>query len=181
MWRCIAYASIGDPARYHGDIERGDTYSVLPVYTTAGYLPCTEIKQGFYSKEDLLDWLINRLLSLCNEYLRDRSLIVLDNVSVHVDPRIVEAIQAKGCLVKYLPSYSPDYTPIELTFSMLNVWMWHYLKAFRHVFQNDFKGFLRHAIEHSGCDRKAVKHFRHSTTSYIFDDEIEDFERHLEQ
>ena len=181
MWRCMAYAPIGDPARYHGDIRRGDTYSVLPAYTTAGYLPCTGIKQCYDSKEDLLDWLIKRLLPLCNEYLRDRSIIVLDNVSVHVDPRIVEAIQAKGCLVKYLSPYSPDYNPIERTFSMLKAWMWHCFKAFRHLFQNDLEGFLRHAIEQSGCDRKAVKHFRHSTAGYIFDDEIEDFERHLEQ
>ena len=179
MWRSMAYAPIGDPARYHADMRRGDTVSILPAYTTAGYLPCTGIKKGYYSKEDILDWLIDRLLPLCNEYPGERSIIVLDNVSVHVDPRIIEAIQAKGCLVKYLPPYSPDYNPIEVTFSVLKAWMRRHFEAFRHVFQDDFEGFLRHAIENSGCDRFAVEHFRHSAAGYIFDGEIEAFERGL--
>ena len=92
MWRFIAYTPIGDPAQYYTDIRRGDTVSVLSIYTTAGYLPYTGIKKGYYSKEDILDWLIDRLLLLYNEYPRECSIIVLDNVSVHVDPRIIEAI-----------------------------------------------------------------------------------------
>ena len=92
----------------------------------------------------------------CNEYPRECSIIVLDNVSVHVDPEIVSAIKAKGCLVKYLPPYSPDYNPVELTFSMLKAWMGRHFMTFQHVFQDDFGGFLKHAVEHSGCDRKAI-------------------------
>ena len=46
----MAYTPIGDPAWYYTDIRRGDTVSVLPVYTTAGYLPYTEIKKGYYSR-----------------------------------------------------------------------------------------------------------------------------------
>ena len=134
MWRSIAYAPIGDPTRYYINIKRGNTVSVLPIYTTTGYLPYTGIKKGYYSKEDILDWLIDRLLPLYNEYPRERSIIVLDNVSVHVDPRIIEAIQAKGCLVKYLLLYSPDYNPIEVIFSVLKAWMRRHFKAFRHVF-----------------------------------------------
>ena len=180
MWRSMAYAPIGDPARYHGDMTRGDAISVLPAYTTEGYLPCTAIKKGWFNKEAILDWLIDELLPLCNEYPGERSIIVLDNVSVHVDPRIIEAIQAKGCLVKYLPPYSPDYNPIELSFALLKAWMRRHFEAFRHVFQNDFEGFLRHAIDHSGCDRYAVEHFRHSPAGYIFDGEIEAFEQGID-
>ena len=181
MWRSMAYSPIGSPARYQGDMRRGDTYSVLPANTTSGYLPCTGIKQGYYNKVDILNWLTDELLPLCNEYPRECSIIVLDNVSVHVDPEIVSAIEAKGCLVKYLPPYSPDYNPIELTFSMLKAWMRRHFMAFQHVFQDDFGGFLKHAVEHSGCDRKAVEHFRHSDAGYLFNGEIEAFERELEQ
>ena len=181
MWRSMAYAPIGDPARYHADLRRGDTYSVLPAYTTAGYLPCTAIKQGYFKKNDIIDWLTDQLLPLCNEYPGERSIIVLDNVSMHVDHRILEAIQARGCLVKYLPPYSPDYNPIELSFSVLKAWMRRFFEAFRHVFQDDFEGFLRYAVENSGCDRFAVAHFRHSPAGYIFNGEIEAFEREMGQ
>lgn len=179
MWRSIAYAPIGDPARYHGDMRRGDTYSILPAYTTEGYLPCTGIKKGYYSKDEILDWLINHLLLLCNEYPRERSIIVLDNVSIHVNRRIVQAIEEKGCLVRYLPPCSPDYNPIELTFSVLKAWMRRHFKTFRPVFANDFKGFLRYAIEHSGCNRFAVEHFRHSSARYIFNSDIKAFKQQL--
>lgn len=181
MWRSIAYAPIGEPARYHADMRRGDTYSILPAYTTDGYLPCTGIKQGYFNKEDFIDWLVNRLLPLCNEYPQERSVIVLDNVNVHVDARIIEAIEQKGCLVKYLPPYSPDYNPIELTFSVLKAWMRRHFESFRPVFQNDFEGFLRYAVEHSGCDRFAKEHFRYSDAGYIFNGELEEFERELSE
>ena len=179
MWRSIAYTLISDPARYYIDIKRGDTVSVLPIYTTAGYLPYIGIKKGYYSKEDILDWLIDRLLPLYNEYFKERSIIVLDNVNVHVDPRIIEAIQVKGCLIKYLLLYSPDYNLIEVIFSVLKAWMRRHFKAFRYVFQDDFKGFLRYIIKNSRCDRFAVEYFRYSATGYIFDGEIEVFERGL--
>ena len=55
--------------------------------------------------------------------------------------------------------------------------MRRYFEVFRHVFQNNFEGFLRHAIEISGCDRFAVEHFRYSPAGYIFDGEIEAFEQ----
>lgn len=181
MWRSMAYSPIGDPARYHGDMRRGDTYSILPAYTTIGYLPCTGIKQGYYNKEDLIKWLTDELLPLCNEHPADRSIIVLDNVSVHVDARIIETIEAKGCLVKYLPPYSPDYNPIELTFSVLKAWMRRHFKAFKDVFANNFEGFLRYAIEHSGCDSTAVEHFKYSAAGYMFNGEIEAFKRDLQQ
>lgn len=40
-WRAYAYAPIGDPARWSDNCKRGDTWSILPAYTTTGYLPCT--------------------------------------------------------------------------------------------------------------------------------------------
>ena len=179
MWRSITYTLIGNPTRYYIDIRRGNIVSVLPIYTTTGYLPYTGIKKGYYSKEDILDWLIDRLLLLYNEYLRERNIIVLDNVSVYVDPYIIKAIQAKGYLIKYLPLYSPNYNLIEVIFSVLKAWMRRYFKAFRYVFQDDFEGFLRHIIKNSRYDRFAVEHFRYSAAGYIFDGEIEVFKRGL--
>lgn len=181
MWRAMAYAPIGEPARYRVDMNRGDTYSILPAYTTEGYLPCTGIKQGYYNSDNFFEWLTKELLPLCNEYPGNRSIICLDNVNVHINPRIKEAIEQRGCLVKYLPPYSPDYTPIELTFSVLKAWMRRHFESFRTVFQGNFEGFLRYAIENSRCDRFAMEHFRYSDAGYIFQGDIEAFEQELER
>ena len=53
------------------------------------------------------------------------------------------------------------------------------LEDFRHVFQNDFEGFLPYTTENSVCDRFAIEHFRYSAADYIFDGEIGAFERDL--
>ena len=48
-WRLMAYGPIGQPAQYSDDMTRGDTWSILPAYTTEGYLPCIGIRQGFFN------------------------------------------------------------------------------------------------------------------------------------
>jgi transposase len=49
--------------------------------------------------------------------LRPGQIVVLDNLSVHKAERIREAIERRGCVVLFLPPYSPDLTPIEQAFS----------------------------------------------------------------
>jgi transposase len=43
--------------------------------------------------------------------------VVLDNLSPHKVAGVQEAIRAAGASVLYLPSYSPDFNPIEQLFS----------------------------------------------------------------
>lgn len=45
--------------------------------------------------------------------------VVMDNLSTHQGERVHQAIEAKGCHLLYLPSYSPDLSPIEPAFSKL--------------------------------------------------------------
>jgi len=44
-------------------------------------------------------------------------IVVLDNLSVHKGARIRQLIEARGCELLFLPAYSPDYSPLEETFS----------------------------------------------------------------
>ena len=46
-------------------------------------------------------------------------IVVLDNLSAHKNERIRAFIEAQGCTIQYLPSYSPDLSPIEEAFSKL--------------------------------------------------------------
>ncbi len=45
--------------------------------------------------------------------------VILDNLSAHKSGRVRELIAARGCDLWYLPSYSPDLSPIEAAFSKL--------------------------------------------------------------
>ncbi|MCA9236896.1 MAG: IS630 family transposase [Planctomycetales bacterium] len=49
--------------------------------------------------------------------LRPGDVVVMDNLSSHKIAGVVEAIEAAGAEVRYLPPYSPDLNPIELAFS----------------------------------------------------------------
>jgi transposase len=46
-------------------------------------------------------------------------IVVMDNLRAHKGERVRQAIEAKGCQVLFLPGYSPDFSPIEETFSKL--------------------------------------------------------------
>jgi hypothetical protein len=119
-------------------------------------------------------------LPYLNPFPQPRSVICLDNLNVHLDHRVREALEGKGCLIKFLPPYSPDYSPIELTFSILKAWIRRHFRSLRYIYQGDFGGFLQYAVEQSGCDKKAMEHFRHAAGGYKFDGDYEAFQRELE-
>jgi transposase len=51
--------------------------------------------------------------------LRPGQIVILDNLSIHQGPQVKQAIEARGCQLLFLPSYSPDLSPIEEAFSKL--------------------------------------------------------------
>lgn len=51
--------------------------------------------------------------------LRPGDVVVLDNLAVHKQPAIREAIERAGAELRFLPPYSPDFNPIELAFAKL--------------------------------------------------------------
>ncbi len=51
--------------------------------------------------------------------LKPRQIVILDNLSVHKRARVRQAIEAVGARVLFLPSYSPDFNPIEMTISVM--------------------------------------------------------------
>ena len=51
--------------------------------------------------------------------LRRGQVVVMDNLGVHKPRRVRALIESRGCELLYLPAYSPDYNPIEETFSKI--------------------------------------------------------------
>jgi len=49
--------------------------------------------------------------------LRPGQVVVLDNLSVHKSPAARRLIEAAGCRLVFLPTYSPDFNPIEAAFA----------------------------------------------------------------
>lgn len=51
--------------------------------------------------------------------LREGQMVVMDKLGAHRPKRVRELIEARGCELLYLPSYSPDYNPIEEAFARI--------------------------------------------------------------
>ena len=88
-----------------------------------------------------------------------RSIVVLDNATIHHCKQVVNLISAAGSLVFYLPPYSPDLMPIEELFSKVKSYIRDNEKAYQsthspelivaHAFasitQQDCIGYMTHA------------------------------------
>ena len=62
-----------------------------------------------------------------------RSVVILDNASVHHCDGTVELIESAGALVIFLPPYSPDLNPIEETFASIK----SYIRTHEDAIQSD--------------------------------------------
>ena len=51
--------------------------------------------------------------------LQEGQVVVMDSLPTHKPGRVRELIEGRGCKLLYLPSYSPDYNPIEEAFSKI--------------------------------------------------------------
>ena len=169
-WRLTGWAPIGNPARYTGDRSKGHSWSLLAAYTTQGYLSCWIVKEGYFNLEAFYKWLVEQFLPLCEP----GTVIIMDNVSMHCNPIIEEAIIRQGCLIRYLPPYSPELNPIELSFSVLKAWVRCRFHELWPSFDGSFREFLEMAVRESRCDRFAEAHFWHSGNgAYVFEGDME--------
>ncbi|MGL4609603.1 MAG: transposase [Trueperaceae bacterium] len=50
-------------------------------------------------------------------------IVILDNDTLHQSARTQQLIEACGCQLSCLPSYSPDVKPIARAFSTLKAWL----------------------------------------------------------
>jgi transposase len=81
---------------------------------------------------------------------------------------------------QYLPPYSPDYSPIELSFSVLKAWVRRRFQELWSFFQGSFGDFLLMYVAKNHYNRFAEAYYRHSDNrEYIFEKDIKKFEREL--
>jgi transposase len=83
-------------------------------------------------------------------------IVVLDNLRAHKSRRGHEVITARGCELWYLPSYSPDLSPIEAAFSKLKA----ILRRAKARTQDALEAAIAHALDQiSAADARG--YFKH--------------------
>jgi transposase len=89
--------------------------------------------------------------------LQQNDLVIMDNLATHKVAGVLEAIEAAGARLRYLPPYSPDFNPIENMWSKVKQTLRSLAPrtreelfeaaktAFQAVSTADCKGFFLHA------------------------------------
>ena len=72
--------------------------------------------------DDFLQF-VRGLLPRMNKWPLPNSVLVVDNAAIHKVPGIRELVEEHGSRLLFLPSYSPDFNPIELAFSTIKAWL----------------------------------------------------------
>lgn len=94
---------------------------MLPALSLDGILHLEVIEKAITG--DDFQRFIQGLLPRMNRWPMPHSVLVVDNASIHKVAGIRELVEGHGSCLIYLPSYSPDLNPIELTFSSIKAWL----------------------------------------------------------
>ncbi|KNE88812.1 hypothetical protein PSTG_17749 [Puccinia striiformis f. sp. tritici PST-78] len=92
-------------------------YNIIPAISTTG-LVAHMVQEETVERFDFEYFLEHILLPSMNPYPAPRSVLVLDNAQIHHNGRVAQLVEEQGCLIQYLPPYSPDLNPIEKGFSV---------------------------------------------------------------
>jgi transposase len=117
------------------------------------------IHQGSITSDLFIEFLQERVLPYYTPYPGIRSIIIMDNASIHKDRRILEACNKAGILLKFLPPYSPDFNPIKATFKDLKAWIKLNYKRVKEF--EVFSKFLEFTVQQV-CRRDIRCHYQHS-------------------
>ena len=102
----------------------GKRISAIRVMTSRG-IEDTYLVEGNVNATKFLQFIQHCLLPILLPFDGDnpRSVVVLDNASIHHVEAVTELISSTGALVRFLPPYSPDLNPIEEAFSKLKAYL----------------------------------------------------------
>ena len=116
MTRRSARAPIGERACGEAPV-RWKRLTVLGALGLDGVVTMTAVTTGT-TIPVFVDFLQTSLLPVLREQKPD-AILVMDNLSAHKNQAVKDAITAAGLTLRYLPRYSPDFSPIESCWSKI--------------------------------------------------------------
>jgi transposase len=108
------YAPKGERLRFRVPRKRGKNTTLLSSMTVGGMGPSLVVEGATTAR--VFETYVKKVLA---PKLQEGQIVVMDNLGAHRPKRVRELIEARDCQLIYLPSYSPDYNPIEEAFSKI--------------------------------------------------------------
>jgi len=118
MMPCFAWARKGERALSRTPKNRGRNTTILGALGYNGW-------QAGLTLEGAADTLVfETFIEKCLlPTLEPGSIVVMDNLSIHKSPKTRRLIEGADCTIFFLPTYSPDFNPIELAWSKLKTFL----------------------------------------------------------
>lgn len=112
MARAYAWAPRGQRAHAAKPRNRGRAVTLIGALGMSGLVATMTVEGG--TDGDVFRSYVDQVLV---PHLRPGNIVLMDNLKAHKVAGIREAIEAAQASLHYLPSYSPDLSPIELCWS----------------------------------------------------------------
>jgi transposase len=106
------YAPRGERLRLRVPRKRGKNTTLLASMTIEGMGPSLAVEGATTAR--VFEAYVEKVLA---PSLKEGQIAVMDNLGAHRPKRVRELIEQRGAELLYLPSYSPDYNPIEEAFA----------------------------------------------------------------
>lgn len=124
LLRKYGHAFKGTRAVTEKPLIRGKRYSAIAAMCMDGIID-VKITSESVNGEEFCDFLERYLQPQLLPYngINPRSVVILDNASIHHVGSATHLIEETGALAIFLPPYSPDYMPIEQCFSKIKSYL----------------------------------------------------------
>lgn len=116
MTRRYARAAIGERAFGYAPLSR-KRLTVLGALSRDGMVEVKTVATGTTIPVFVAFLTTDVLPVLCQH--KPDAILIMDNLSAHKNKAVREAIEGAGLTLKYLPRYSPDFSPIEPCWSKI--------------------------------------------------------------
>jgi len=122
--RKFGYSLRATPPECHRILCRGERLNAITALSSAGIVAVEFTKQTV-TGEAFFDFLRGILIPRMRPFngINPRSVLVLDNCTVHHVQDVKDLLQQVGIVALFLPPYSPDLMPLEEAFSFVKYYL----------------------------------------------------------
>jgi transposase len=108
------YSRKGERVHLQVPRNRGSNTTLLASMTLGGMGETMAVEGS--TNQEVFDAYVEQVLA---PTLVAAQVVIMDNLSAHKPARVRELIEERDCELIYLPSYSPDFNPIEEAFAKI--------------------------------------------------------------
>ncbi len=146
--RRFGYSLRGLPPIYTRRLIHGKRISAIAAISSEG-LVGVDLELNSVNSDKFIDFIRGTIIPEMQPFdgSNSKSILIMDNCSIHHVRLVKQLLQDAGILLIFLPPYSPDFNPIEETFSSVKYYLKHHDEVLQCVNNSDAMTILQAAFD----------------------------------